>query len=339
MKLNLSIFPISEGYGRVLDLKYAHPDDEGNPNRTRPTVLQLGKWRHPKTKNMLVGGFNLKYLNDEQKLVLRRYLPDILVSKNLKSRYWAGRRDVPNRLIDLHKNESATILSNLFKNWYRTYNQNSESYKEISTKTFRHMSPSELKALGGREDADEAQELKKLADEIKAMQTAGKKRGLGAKIDKYNKIQASIEQKGLKTKVADITAMRDKIDTIKAAGGDTRDLENQVGIALGELPLKPRKKLEKKLDAVLGPPEPAVSRMEPEPVPEEPKTKTVQDRAQDAVDSNVAQNEIAKLDPDIKKQLHPTTEPKQDEQEGTVSSDGGQDDKDDGGIDYDDKDE
>lgn len=43
----------------------------------RPRVLYLGKWRHPNTKNMLVGGINLNKLNASQTNKVRAVLPDI----------------------------------------------------------------------------------------------------------------------------------------------------------------------------------------------------------------------------------------------------------------------
>ena len=302
MILNLSILPISEGYGRVLDMTYANPGDKADPNRANPYVLQLGKWRHPRTKNTLVGGINLKYLNDHDILVLRRYLPDILVNKNLKSRYWAGREDVPNRLRKLNKNDSAEKLSYIFQTCYRTYNR--DLITSISPKTFRYMSADELKALSGREDTSEVQELKKLADEIKAMKAAGKTRGLKTKIDRYNEMQAGIEEKELMGKVDEIKTMRRELKRIKATGGDTKDLEAKIRTAMGELPVKSRRKLEK----ILKPSEvaaPVTPQLEPE-LPPEAEPETTQDRAKDAVDNKVARKVIAQIDDRIKKDLQPT---------------------------------
>jgi len=267
MRLNLSILPICEGYGRVVDMEYGNPGTPGDHRSAKPTVLQLGNWRHPKTKNMLVGGINLGYLSDIKKLVLRRYLPDILASKNLKGRYWAGRLDVPNRLRKLGKKESANELAEIFAFYYRTYNK--AHVNTISTKTLRFMSPSELKALGDTENVD-----------------------------------------ALKDKANEITAIRKEIEAIRDAGGDASDLEKKLGVALGELPVKARKKLEKPPE----PPPPVSPRMGAEPKAPEAEPETVKDRAQDAVDSNVARDNIAQLDPDDKEALA-SVEPTKDDAE------------------------
>lgn len=71
-----------------------------------PDILLLGAYRHPRTGNNLVGGINLNYISPEQRDKVARALPEIMKSGNLKSRYWAGRRLVPD----------------VFENFYRTYN-------------------------------------------------------------------------------------------------------------------------------------------------------------------------------------------------------------------------
>jgi hypothetical protein len=73
-----------------------------------PDILLLGAYRHPSTGNNLVGGVNLHYISPEQRDELARALPEIMKQGNLKSRYWAGRRLVPE----------------VFNNFYRTYNSN-----------------------------------------------------------------------------------------------------------------------------------------------------------------------------------------------------------------------
>lgn len=71
-----------------------------------PDILLLGAYRHPNTGNNLVGGINLHYISPEQRDQLARALPEIMKPNNLKGRYWAGRRLVPD----------------VFNNYYRTYN-------------------------------------------------------------------------------------------------------------------------------------------------------------------------------------------------------------------------
>lgn len=46
----------------------------------RPKILYLGKWRHPTTKNMLVGGINLNKLNAKELAIIQNKLPEIYPS-------------------------------------------------------------------------------------------------------------------------------------------------------------------------------------------------------------------------------------------------------------------
>ena len=98
MKLSV----ILEGYGSVVNMAYGKAK-----NDPKPRVLLLGRWRHPESRNILVAGINLNYLDDDQVLRLRQSLPDILKPANLKSRYWRGKK----------------LLPDIFDNSYRTYDQ------------------------------------------------------------------------------------------------------------------------------------------------------------------------------------------------------------------------
>ena len=71
-----------------------------------PDILLLGAYRHPSTGNNLVGGVNLNYITPEQRDQIARALPEIMRPNNLKGRYHAGKRLVPD----------------VFSNYYRTYN-------------------------------------------------------------------------------------------------------------------------------------------------------------------------------------------------------------------------
>lgn len=72
----------------------------------RPDILLLGAYRHPSTNNDLVGGINLHYLSTSQRNALARVLPQIMAARDLYSRYWTGRRLIPD----------------VFQRFYRTYN-------------------------------------------------------------------------------------------------------------------------------------------------------------------------------------------------------------------------
>jgi len=105
---------LEAGYGRVFDFDY----DKFRVDR-RPKVLVLGRWRHPGTGNTLVCGINLNYLSSDELIALRKALGSILSKRRLKDRYWEGMR----------------LLPKIFKNYYRTYNQN--EIDNISKETLR----------------------------------------------------------------------------------------------------------------------------------------------------------------------------------------------------------
>jgi len=125
---------VREGYFKVLNMNYGNYKVD-----PRPLVVQLGKWRHPSTGNMLVGGINLNYLSDDQLERLRKYGPDLLQYKNLKNRYWRGRSLLP----DVFDSDSG---------FYRTYNQ--DYIRIIDLGSLRFLSPKELRDLGRIGDAD-----------------------------------------------------------------------------------------------------------------------------------------------------------------------------------------
>jgi len=71
----------------------------------RPDILLLGAYKHPTTGNNLVGGINIHYLSDDQRNNLAKILPQIMQASDLKTRYWVGRK----------------LLPDVFTNFYRTY--------------------------------------------------------------------------------------------------------------------------------------------------------------------------------------------------------------------------
>lgn len=85
--------------------KFAYSNFKNDPT---PDILLLGAWKHPNTRNNLVGGINLHYLNEKQRDALARILPQIMQGGDLKERYWIGRR----------------LLPDVFNEYYRTYNSN-----------------------------------------------------------------------------------------------------------------------------------------------------------------------------------------------------------------------
>ncbi len=133
-----------EGYFRVLDTRYTTPKVDPTPK-----IIQLGKWTHPNTGNLLVGGINLNYLTDNQIEELRYYAPEISQHKTLKSRYWAGRR----------------LLPDIFNNYYRTYkNQNIEV---VDLGTLKFMTPAELRKKGDTDRASKLQDRREVLSKLR----------------------------------------------------------------------------------------------------------------------------------------------------------------------------
>ena len=100
-KIYLKDMPILEdGEGP----RWAFDYDNFNVDPT-PDILLLGAYKHPRTRNNLVGGINLHYLNKRQVNKLAKILPSIMSADNLKSRYNLGRRLAPD----------------IFNTYYRTY--------------------------------------------------------------------------------------------------------------------------------------------------------------------------------------------------------------------------
>jgi hypothetical protein len=154
MKLSLlvncgSVMYIQEGYGRVLDIDYTNTNVD-----PKPKVFLLGRWRHPSTNNQLVAGINLNYLSKTQLDKLRYYAPEILKNKDLYTRYWVGRRLVPD----------------VFETFYRTYRK--DRITSVNLATLRYMTPRELEKTG---DTEKAARLQKRRDQLKDLRV--KKRG------------------------------------------------------------------------------------------------------------------------------------------------------------------
>jgi hypothetical protein len=138
----ISMYLFNEGYGKTIDFDYKPAQHDPSPR-----VLQLGQFVHPSTKNTLVGGINLNYLTPDQVDQLRYYLPEILSNRNLKARYWAGRK----------------LLPGIFNNSYRTYNRG--EIDVVSPGTLRFMTSKELNAQG---KPDQAAKLQKRRDMLKS---------------------------------------------------------------------------------------------------------------------------------------------------------------------------
>jgi hypothetical protein len=128
------------GYGRVF--RFTYP-----PYRVdrRPRVLVLGRWRHPRTRNVLVCGINLNYLSEEELVGLRKNLGAILSKRRLKDRY----------------REGLALLPEVFSNAYRTYKQ--DEIVTVSRETLRKW-PSEK----AREEEERRRRWREMSPEQRA---------------------------------------------------------------------------------------------------------------------------------------------------------------------------
>lgn len=137
---------ISEaGYGRTYSFPYQRAQHD-----PRPRLLLLGKWRHPSTRNILLAGINLNYVDENQLAELRKSLKAILQTRNLKARYWKGME----------------LLPDIFKNAYRTYDKD---YVGSITKDTLKFWPSEA-ALDSYEKEAQDAEAKAKEKELKTTQ-------------------------------------------------------------------------------------------------------------------------------------------------------------------------
>jgi hypothetical protein len=117
-----SVRLICDGYGRTWDFDY--PNANVDPS---PSIWRLGDFVHPSTGNTLTAGINQNYLNPEQKERLSYYAPQILKSRNLKQRYWTGRK----------------LLPDIFNEFYRTYRKDYIDSIEQGTLKFSKNLPGE----------------------------------------------------------------------------------------------------------------------------------------------------------------------------------------------------
>lgn len=136
---------IQEGYGRTYGFDYNKFQQD-----PRPHILLLGKWRHPSTRNILLGGVNLNYLDEDQLLRLRQNLKKILEPRNLKMRYWRGKK----------------LLPDIFNDNYRTYDVDYVGQVTKDTLNF-YPSAAELERSEAEEAAKAATEREK---ELKALE-------------------------------------------------------------------------------------------------------------------------------------------------------------------------
>lgn len=89
-RLSLDLLPILEAAIKISRFHYKKAKNDPNPE-----IVALGRWQHPSTKNNLLAGINLHYLDPEQVESLYAALPQIMGKDSLKAKYWEARTLVP----------------------------------------------------------------------------------------------------------------------------------------------------------------------------------------------------------------------------------------------------
>jgi hypothetical protein len=117
---------LTEGYGRTYKFSYRAHSRVKDPwhGDVHPEVLVLGRWRHNKTKNELVGGINLNYLSQREKDVLQRYLHHILNGGNTlrdRVRFARGKPGGFRGALAKAPSRDTDMLRRIFDRAYRTY--------------------------------------------------------------------------------------------------------------------------------------------------------------------------------------------------------------------------
>lgn len=138
-----------EGYARVYSSQY-----DNWRNDPKPRFVVLGRYKHPRTRNTLVGGINLHYLNDNQIEDLRKVIQKILQPRSLKARYWAGRKLAPK----------------VFDTAYRTYNK--DYIHAVTPQTLRFYSSVDEREAAKKEKEQEQSKHVVAKKDIKKAQAA-----------------------------------------------------------------------------------------------------------------------------------------------------------------------
>lgn len=93
-----------EALAKVLRFEYERAKTDPTPR-----ILTLGRFKHPNTKNNILCGINLNYLDKTDIQTLKQHIPDFIKAPTLRKRYWLGRKALPNI-------------------WFRAYRQYDEQY-------------------------------------------------------------------------------------------------------------------------------------------------------------------------------------------------------------------
>ncbi len=116
----------------------------------RPRVLYLGKWRHPNTKNILIGGINLNKLNKKELATIQSLLPQIYEGGgSLKDHYDRMNRVAP-----------WVVATRRYQTWDKKY------INSITVDTLRFVSPNKVDQTA--DDADKKHPAYVEPDQLKA---------------------------------------------------------------------------------------------------------------------------------------------------------------------------
>lgn len=117
----------------------------------RPRILYLGKWRHPKTKNMLIGGINLNKLNAKELATIQSKLSQIY-PPNYRSSFYtiAGMKGIGSLKANYDRLKSVApwiIESRRYQTWDKKY------VHSVTTDTLEFIDPDEIEDKADEIDA------------------------------------------------------------------------------------------------------------------------------------------------------------------------------------------
>jgi hypothetical protein len=153
---------IAETWGRVYHFDYENYDTD-----PKPSVLVLGYWNHPTTKNTLLGGINLRYLAAQQVRQLQQSLPTILKPRNLKLRYRIGKKLLPD-IFKAYRTYDKRFVSAITPETLKFWDQKAELKKQQKEKEKQQLLAKQTELQKQREKEQAQQEPPEEPEEIQA---------------------------------------------------------------------------------------------------------------------------------------------------------------------------
>jgi hypothetical protein len=100
----------------------------------KPSVLVLGDWKHPSTKNNLVGGINLNYLSSGQLIKLRKLVDRLFKRGSLRSRYRYLKLQLPDVAM-FYRTYDTKYIRQVERGEFDSYIKSKPSSKDMKVQT------------------------------------------------------------------------------------------------------------------------------------------------------------------------------------------------------------